>query len=99
MSLRVGRAADALRDHGCTEPSCVPGFSPDLWYSDPDGSYHYQLFRLYQKLGNEPAARTALKKYNEIREARAVSVSAMEDYSEPGDRQQARKAVGHILEK
>lgn len=67
--------------------------------SDPDGSYHYQLFRLYQKLGNEAAARTALKKYNEIREARAVSVSAMEDYSEPGDRQQARKAVGHILEK
>ena len=33
------QAAEALRDHGCTEPSCAPGFHPDLWYSDPDGSY------------------------------------------------------------
>ncbi len=38
-SSAVGQAADALRDHGCTEPSCAPGFHTDLWYSDPDGSY------------------------------------------------------------
>lgn len=38
-SSAVVQAADALRDHGCTEPSSAPGFHADLWYSDPDGSY------------------------------------------------------------
>jgi hypothetical protein len=38
-SSAVIQAADALRDHGCTEPSCAPGFYADMWYSDPDGSY------------------------------------------------------------
>lgn len=35
----AGRAVEVLRDHGCTEPSSVPGFHVALWYSDPDGSY------------------------------------------------------------
>jgi len=38
-SSAVGTAADALREHGCTDPGSTPGFYPDLWYSDPDGSY------------------------------------------------------------
>ncbi len=38
-SSAVVQAADALREHGCTAPSSAPGFHPDMWYSDPDGSY------------------------------------------------------------
>lgn len=38
-SSGVIKAAEALHDRGCTELSCMPGFHPDLWYSDPDGSF------------------------------------------------------------
>jgi hypothetical protein len=38
-STAVIQAVEALRGHGCTTPSTTPGFHPDLWYSDPDGSY------------------------------------------------------------
>jgi hypothetical protein len=37
-STAVIQAAGALKDHGCSAPSCTPGFHPDMWYSDPDGS-------------------------------------------------------------
>ncbi len=38
-SSAVLQAADTLREHGCRAPSSAPGFHPDMWYSDPVGSY------------------------------------------------------------
>jgi predicted Zn-dependent protease len=38
---------------------------------DPDGSLHFQLSRLYSKLGDKKAAETAMQKSEAIRKARA----------------------------
>jgi tetratricopeptide (TPR) repeat protein len=35
--------------------------------SDRDGSYHYQIYRLFQKIGDTDAAKAALEKSIELR--------------------------------
>ncbi len=35
--------------------------------ADRDGSYHYQLYRLYRKMGDERSAAAALKEFKAIR--------------------------------
>lgn len=35
--------------------------------ADPDGSYHFLLFRAYKQAGNEEAARAALAEYERLR--------------------------------
>ena len=35
--------------------------------ADPDGSYHFQLYQLYKKLGNGPAATAALQESESLR--------------------------------
>jgi tetratricopeptide (TPR) repeat protein len=37
---------------------------------DTDGAYHYQLYRLYKKLGNEEAGKTALQESESLRKRR-----------------------------
>jgi tetratricopeptide (TPR) repeat protein len=36
-------------------------------FTDRDGSYHYQLYRLYRKMGDEKSAAVALKEFRAIR--------------------------------
>lgn len=44
--------------------------------ADSDGSYHYQLYQLYKKLGDEKAAAAALKKSERIRRGKKAERAA-----------------------
>jgi hypothetical protein len=57
-----GRTADAITQLKLA----LPG--------DRDGSYYYQLYRLYEKTGDHPAAAVALAKSEALRKQRDAKV-------------------------